>query len=283
VLSIHGIDGPLPATTAWRFRSGADTLRGSVDGREVGLDLLPGAAGELAVEAEGFQPWLQQLVVPAVASEPLRVDVGLQRIASQSGVILTFTDEAAGTPVDRLRVEVWKLESPAADPVPGTDPPGNPLWSRTREQPDGIYRLPDLQPGRYALLATAVDADGMPKPLQSFRSVLAFTGSEAIPLAASRPGGAVVRYTLSAADGSPRKLRVRTRDSSGAGRAVLWRSKTPAGVSIATDSIEAPGLAAPHEALPSGPWTIELLLGDTVLATTCLTGHGVVEQSVDVP
>jgi hypothetical protein len=283
VLSVYAIDGPPPATAfRWRFRSDAETTRGIGNGRETGLVLPPGTSGELSVEADGFQPWLQDLVVPGLASEPKRVEVGLQRIASHSGVTLTFTD-LAGAPVGRLRVEVWPLASAAADPAPGTDPAGNPLWSRTSEQPDGVYRLPDLPPGRYSLLATAVLADGMPQPLLSFRSVFQFTGSEAIPLATARPEAVVVRYTLAAASGAARQLRVRTRDATGAERRVLWRSKTAAGVVLATDEITAPGVAAPHEALPAEAWTIEVSFGDTLLAVTRLSAPGLVEQTIDLP
>ncbi|MEU6700229.1 carboxypeptidase regulatory-like domain-containing protein [Pseudonocardia sp. NPDC046786] len=137
-IRVLGPDDAALAGAAVELRDRAGTPAGSAVTGSDGIARVPApGAGEFAVVArlDGHRPGVAAV---SVADTAVTVTVRLRRSATVRGTVLTAGGPAAGVPV--------ALEQDG-DPV-----------AEARTGPDGTFRLTDLDPGRYRLVAGTGDA-----------------------------------------------------------------------------------------------------------------------------
>src|SRR5262249_53702741 len=155
---------PLPLFR-WTFAMATEApLRGQGHDGVAELHLPAASAGHLLVEADGMLAHDRAISVPRALAPALQLDVYLEPKPVATGVSLVARD-AQGAPVTRLRIDVWQLPADEAPGADATDPAADPLWKRSADAPDGVFTLPSLAPGNYALRAQPVDRDDVALPL----------------------------------------------------------------------------------------------------------------------
>lgn len=248
----------------WTFAAeGAAPIRGDATDGSAAVALPPGAAGSLLVEADGFAAATRTLTVPAAGAPLLPLEFRLERSLAAAGVTVS-AHAPDGTPVARLRIDLWQLPADAPPLPAGADPQHEPLWKRGGQGENGVFALPSLAPGRYALRAQPVDGSDAALPLQPWRREFAFAGHEAVPLAAAFSPGVVLAI---AADDAVAELQLTALVQTATGPwPVQWRSQRPSGsIAIGTDVLVLPGRATTLLALPPADYRIELRQGDAVV------------------
>ncbi|MEQ1630849.1 MAG: hypothetical protein ABL997_00655 [Planctomycetota bacterium] len=256
---------PLAAFT-WQFVvHGREPQRGEgTDGR-ARLDLPPRVSGQLLVESPRMEAHTRHLDTPAAGMPALRLEVFLSSRAPASGVTLTARDEQ-GAPVTRLRLDLWQLTDQHQPPAANGDPAHDPLWKRVGDDTEGLFVLPTIASGRYALRAQPIDDDGATRPLQPARFQFAFAGHEAVPLVARFVHGYVLRIESPEDGGAATQFAVVTRLRGEVEDGIWWQSRDASGRTVvAADTALLPGRVETLLALPPESYAIELRTGDRVL------------------
>ena len=248
---------------AWRFlpETGPAT-KGEGAAGLASLPIARGARGNLLVEAEGKQPHMQALTAPSADAPSLRIDLFLTDVAQLAGVTLQLVDQK-GEPLARARIECWSVDEGTIQLDANQDPTHAPLWKRVGDAMDGALTLPDLAPGKYALRAQPVDAEGFALPLQPQRFRFAFRGGESVPLRAAFAPGVVLTLECQGDLAAPEAIDVTTRPLAGGDAiAIPWQSRGVEGrVSVGNDVVSLPGEARTAIALPIGAYSVELRRG----------------------
>ena len=268
---------PLPAFQ-WRWRSGNDKQTGDGADGQARLAVPPGAPFELLLECRGYEPQeRRQLLAASVGAEPLRLDLFLAATARATGVRFAVRDDT-GAAVERLQVACYRLGD-AVVWQPGDAPflpdaKATPLWQRQTSAPDGVFQLPDLQPGRYTVELAALQADDTLRPLQPAYRSFALSGLNAIDEQVDLRSGTVLTLQLAFSTGAPldpRQLhgvgvRLRLQDDD---RPIDWVTTAPPRL-CSSDAMPAAGPIRARLALQPGNYSVEIRIGDAVRLSTSL-------------
>jgi hypothetical protein len=163
----------------------------------------------------------------------------------------------------------------AGEPVPA------PAWSRRGEAENGIYDLPQLDPGRYRLAVLAVDADGEILPLLPASRTVETTGSNAVTEYIEMQPGCILTLELVDAAGAavmppadgPLSIRLQPKDQADA-LTTFWRVGAKAERVESRDALPAAGPATAKEALPPGEYTLTVSAKGQVRARAALSLRG---------
>lgn len=250
---------------AWRFvGQGVEARRGEGQRGQAELS-LPAVAGTLLVESPGHRPETVELTPPAAVDPARRIELFLASRAPATGVSLTLRGDQ-GTPVSRVRIDLWRLAPDAASVANGEDPRGEPLWKRQFEDVEGLFVLEELAAGRYALRAQPVDGDGFAESLQPARFQFEFFGHEAVPLRADLQLGQVLRLLQDGDTTTPRQVSIAVHGANDEIRSVLFRSVDADGkVATGFDVARVPGRVESVVALPPQELRLEVFLGEQSL------------------
>jgi len=266
---------PLPRFR-WTFAAAAGAaLRGQGHDGVAELQLPAASAGHLLVEADGMLAHDRAITVPAALAPALQLDVYLEPKPVATGVSLVARD-AQGAPVTRLRMDLWQLPADAAPTADdATDPAADPLWKRGADAADGVFTLPSLAPGNYALRAQPVDRDDVALPLQPWRTRFSFAGHEALPFQVAFVAGIVLRID---GDGSGEEQLCDVTVATVAGQQpVAWRSRAASGRTVVgADVVVLPGAASTLLALPLADYRVELQRDGQPVALTPVDVTGAV-------
>lgn len=256
---------PLAAFT-WQFvADGREPQRGEGTNGRARLDLPPRVGGQLLVESPRMEAHTRRLDTPAAGMTALQVEVFLPSRAAASGVTLTARDEN-GAAVTRLRLDLWQLTDEHQPPAANSDPAHDPLWKRIGDDAEGLFVLPTIASGRYALRAQPIDDDGATRPLQPARFQFAFAGHEAVPLEARFVHGCVLRIESPDDGGAATQFAVVTLLRGEVEDGIWWQNRDNSGRTIvAADTAVLPGRVETLLALPPDDYRIELRQGDRVL------------------
>jgi hypothetical protein len=262
------------ASFHWTLRHGAAKATGDGENGAASLVAPKGLLSALLVESEGYQPYSRaELLVPASLSEPLRVDVFMQPAMAGAGVQLIVMDTSQ-RPVTHIQVSAQRQVG-ASEPAPP------PSWSRRGEAENGVYDLPQLDPGRYRLAVLAVDADGEILPLLPASRTVETTGSNAVTEYIELQPGCILTLELVDAAGAavappadgPLSIRLQPRDQVDA-LTTFWRVGAKAERVEGRDALPAAGPATVTEPLPPGEYTITVAAKGQVRARTTLSLRG---------
>lgn len=254
VLDVRGVrDGAPIRAFRYAFSHAGPTLRGEGAGGAARLAAPPATRGELAVEAAGHVPFRLELTTPAASAPARTIDVFLAEAGVATGIEIAAVD-LAGAPVANVRVEAWRL--PRGGELAGWHR-GEPLWSRRAGDAEGIYVLPELEPGAYGIRLMATDAEGLLRPLLPFRRTFGLTGSNGFVERAVLEPGCVPGLELVDAAGRPLDPRalaigVDLRLAGGPRVSRRWIQQNENGRFAADDAPPAPGACWLDEAVPGG-------------------------------
>lgn len=261
VLNVRDLVSRQPvAAFRWRFQNSRGTWKGDgADGRAE-LALEASAVGTLLLEADGLQPLSKDgVIVPTPPQAALQLDLFLAPQGVATGITLMVHDTGL-QPIARVRVDAFQLADAKAE---GWHL-GRALWARMAEAKDGKYQLPALEPASYGLQVVALDGNGEPLPLLPFRRAFAVTGSngflEDVPL---EPGALLgLEIVDSAGQGFDPTKQGTTRLSlhfAGAPHvARKWISRQGQAAATAVDALPGIGRAELAEAIPGGPYELEI-------------------------
>ena len=259
---------PLPRFR-WTFAAATGAaLRGQGSDGVAELHLPAASAGHLLVEADGMLAHDRTITVPAALAPALQLDVYLEQKPVATGVSLVARDPQ-GAPVTRLRIDLWQLPADAAPTADTADPAGEPLWKRGADAADGVFTLPSLASGNYALRAQPVDRDDVALPLQPWRTRFAFAGNEALPFEVAFAAGVVLRIDGDGNGNGEEQLCDVTVATAAGQQPVAWRSRAATGRSVVgADVVVLPGAASTLLALPPGDYRVELQCAGKPVALT---------------
>lgn len=185
---------PLPHFKTLLRSGGPRQEREARDG-EARLAVALDREAELTIEAEGYTPHGPERVEVHNAERTRTLTIELVRAVALSGVVLTVTD-GRETPMPRIALTTWSF---AADGT-RTEPP---LWQRFNEAADGVYRVPDLAPGRFRFEIVALDEKGDPLPWLPATPNVDFRGGEEVPVRVQLTAGGLVRVVVKDGGGQP--------------------------------------------------------------------------------
>lgn len=248
------------AAFRWRFQNSRGTWKGDGADGAADLALEASAVGTLLVEANGLQPLSKDgVIVPTPPQAALQLDLFLAPQGVATGITLMVHDTGL-QPLPRVRVDAFQLADAKAE---GWHL-GRALWARMNEAKDGRYQLPALEPATYGLQVVALDGNGEPLPLLPFRRAFAVTGSdgflEDVPL---EPGALLgLEIVDSAGQGFDPTRQGTTRLSlhfAGAPHvARKWINRQGQAAATAVDALPGVGRAELAEAIPAGPYELEI-------------------------
>jgi hypothetical protein len=239
------------AAWSWRFVGSQVTVRGAADGKAAPIELPRGAAGELWIEAPGYEPFRRPLVRVDDDHEA-HLDVFLRPVVKNAGIRLVVHD-LDHVPVTRVRVacfgrtsgddDRWHLDAP--------------MWTREAAHENGDYELPPLPPGDFGVLLLAMDEQGDVLPLLPYRSTFLLTGSNGFLEDVALEPGCVLELDLRTPDGEPLAERAGdpTLDVRLAGGPAVKRRWISVGREPAVAALDRPpvaGLFRAAEPLPAG-------------------------------
>lgn len=261
VLNVRDLVSRQPvAAFRWRFQNSRGTWKGDGAAGRAELALEASAVGTLLLEADGLQPLSKDgVIVPTPPQSPLQLDLFLAPQGVATGITLMVHDTAL-QPIARVRVDAFQLADAKAE---GWHL-GRALWARMAEAKDGKYQLPALEPATYGLQVVALDGNGEPLPLLPFRRAFAVTGSngflEDVPL---EPGAMLgLEIVDSAGQGFDPTKQGTTRLSlhfAGAPHvARKWINRQGQAAATAVDVLPGVGRAELAEAIPGGPYELEI-------------------------
>lgn len=254
---------PLPQFS-WRFtpESGEITKGVGADGAAA-LPIARGMRGTLLIEADAMQALAESIATPLANMPSVQLDRFLVDAALLARVTLQL-NSATREPVQRARLDLWRIDGSQAAIAPNEDPAHEPLWKRTGEDPSGTLTLPEIAVGDYALRAQPVDQDGFALPLQPARFRFTFRGGESIPLRAECTPGCVLRIDC-ADDGNAAVLVDITTKLAFYQDPIRvpWQSRgTDGRAASGLDAAMLPGRAQSAIALPPGVYLLEAQRGD---------------------
>lgn len=261
VLDVRDLVSRQPvAAFRWRFQNSRGAWKGDGAQGRAELALEASAVGTLLVEADGLQPLTKEgVIVPTPPQAALQLDLFLAPQGAATGITLMVHDTGL-QPLPRVRVDAYKLADAKAE---GWHL-GRALWARMAEAKDGKYQLPPLEPATYGLQVIALDGMGEPLPLLPFRRTFEVTGSngfvEDVPL---EPGALLgLEIVDSAGQGFDPTKQGTTRLSlhfAGAPHvARKWISRQGQAAATALDALPGIGRAELAEAVPGGPYELEI-------------------------
>jgi hypothetical protein len=253
---------------SWRFtsESGEITKGTGADGATA-LPIARGARGVLLIEADGMQAHAESIAAPLANMPSAQLDLFLVDAVLLARVTLQLSSTTR-EPVQRARLDLWRLDASHAAIAPGEDPAHEPLWKRTGEDPSGTLTLPEIAVGDYALRAQPVDQDGFALPLQPARFRFTFRGGESVPLRAECTPGCVLRIDC-ADDGNAAVLVDITTTPAFQQDPIRvpWQSRgTDGRAASGLDAAMLPGRAQSAIALPPGVYLLDAQRGGSVIA-----------------
>ncbi len=250
---------PVPAFR-WRFQNSRGTWKGDGAQGRAELALEASAVGTLLLEADGLQPLTKDgVIVPTPPQQALQLDLFLAPQGVATGITLMVHDTGL-QPLTRVRVDAYQLADAKAE---GWHL-GRALWARMAEAKDGKYQLPALEPASYGLQVVALDGNGEPLPLLPFRRAFEVTGSngflEDVPL---EPGALLgLEIVDSAGQGfDPARqgtARLSLHFAGGPHVARKWITRQGQAAATAIDVLPGIGRAELAEAIPGGPYELEI-------------------------
>jgi hypothetical protein len=251
------------AAFRWRLRSPDGALvRGDGTAGRAELTLPPELAGELLVEADGFQPGSVPEFTSSAANAPPRdVELFLVPAAVATGITLLVHD-TAGRPVPLLRVDAFALRPEQREIAWHL---GRPLWSRKTAAADGRYVLPELAPGEYGIRVLAIDEAGEALPLLPFRRMFTLTGSNGFVEDVPLEPGCLLQLELNNAHGQPLDpahgaVTIGLRLPGGPAEPRHWHQYRGKLLVRAEDQLPGPGPVWLAEAVPAGNWQLDVLV-----------------------
>lgn len=262
------------ASFHWTLRHGAAKDMGDGEKGAASLVAPKGVRSVLLVESEGYQPYSRsELLLPATLSEPLLLDVFMQVAMTGAGVQLIAMDSSQ-QPVTHIQVTA-RREVAAGEPEP------TPIWSRRGEAANGVYDLPQLDPGRYRLRVLAVDGDGELLPLLPASRTVEVTGSNAVTEYIELLPGCVLTLELVDAAGAavappadgPLSIRLQATGQPDA-LTVFWRVGAKNERVESRDALPTAGPATAQEALPPGEYTLTVSAKGQVRGRASLSLRG---------
>ena len=215
---------------------------------------------ELVVEAQGYTPAdpIEVRTGGVAASEPHRVQAFLAAQMAFSGVEFRLVDEDS-SPVANLEVVTEKLQPDGDYTV---------LWRRRSRNDTGVYRLPDLAPGRYRMRLRPTDQDWITTFHIPLIEELEITGNEHVikPLTVHLGGTIHLTVTDNLGNTIGAGVRVGLRYPDGEIRTSLWRSFVEGQpnddqVPLTEDHLREATPARLVDPVPAGGYALELRWG----------------------
>jgi hypothetical protein len=192
LVSHEGIDA-----WSWRFVGAQVAVRGAAASAAAPVELPRAAAGELWIEAPGYEPFRRPFVRVGDDHAP-DLDVFLRPVMKNAGIRLVVHD-LDHRPVTRVRVacfgrtsgddDRWHLDAP--------------MWTREATHDNGDYELPPLPPGDFGVLLLGLDEQGEPRPLLPYRRTFLLTGSNGFLEDVALEPGCVLELELRTPNGEP--------------------------------------------------------------------------------
>jgi hypothetical protein len=232
---------------------------GSTERHFVRLPLADDERIDVRIEADGYEPKLVEAIARADGERIREIRVDLVPVQRGSAIAYRVLGPDSA-PVTRVRLvaERRPLDAPR-------DRARETLWERETSRADGIYRLPDLEPGDYAFTLYAFATDGTPKPYQPAVATQRWTGSGYVDQVVQFESGCLVELEVFSPDGRPLgpDLSVRVVQGSpeeGTERTfdAVWASQVDGRWLRAIGTLPATAKARLEGALPAGSWRIEV-------------------------
>ncbi len=249
-------------TFTWRFRGGADPLRGDGQDGVAHLHLPPGGKGQLLVESPGFAPFTVDLTAPTAEQPPTTIDTFLAQAARAAGITLLVRDTAL-QPIAKVRVDAFPLVPGSHD---GAWQLGASLWARRSEAADGRYELPDLAPGDYGIRVLALDPDGKLLPLLPYLHTFVLTGSSGYVEEVVLEPGCVPEFDLLDATGAqldPQTaggMQLRLHVPGGEPVPRMWTVEKDGRTTAALDTLPGQGVVSLAQPVPAGTYALEVTI-----------------------
>ena len=232
-----------------------DHIDATTDKNFVTVPLDDRRTAQIRIELEGYEPQTTELAVSR-GERVRRVRIDLMPTLANTGIRLRLI-QPDGQPVPQARVVVYRRPLGAAGSARTV------LWERQTVRANGVYPLPELEPGDYMFEVFALSSQrGEPLPLQPQRHEVIWTGSGLVDDTVQFVAGCRMRLDVRTPAGAHENgIPLQVTDASGKRFDTVWVA-TVDGEPVRTENgVASPGVAELVSPLPPGRYTVRARLG----------------------